>query len=389
MGPSPLPAMSLLCNRRRFGKPAESVARTRGRFPARVWGAAAAVISAVVGAGFASGREVAQFFAVFGPRSAAGIVIATVLLGGLSLATMTLASRHQAQDHGQLLSLLLPGALGHAAALVIDMMTFQSLTVMLSGSATALSLTWQLDPEVTSALTALLALGIAFRGHAAFMGINGWLGVLLCLGIFWVTSLPPAPSVQADIYMLPPSPGSPLSNWMVAAVLYAGYNFPTLGALFVSLRPGRRSSHRERHIGVVIGLSIIGYLLARGCTAIQEGGPAVLHSPMPFLLLAQMHPPGAVSPTALYAAILWLAMFSTALANLLVLRARLQQWFHRRQLVLVLLALLTFCSWMLADVGFASLVGWGYPAFGIIGMAMPVAVVITGGVRRRSRSIRG
>ena len=73
----------------------------------RAIGIALAFIGLVVGAGFASGQEISQYFVAFGISGIWGAVIAGVVMAAAGLATLELGSYFQAKEHRFVLDLSL------------------------------------------------------------------------------------------------------------------------------------------------------------------------------------------------------------------------------------------------------------------------------------------
>lgn len=250
--------------------------RTCGR-SAGAWQAAGALIACLIGAGFASGQEVLQFFTVYGPvRGLLGAALATAVLGGsvsLLLAGQGTASHRR--------------SLQRAAAPVL---LFGVYTVMLAGAGAlvrtgcGLPAVWGRAGMLLATLATVLA---GFGRMAEILGRTGPLIVafVLAAGLGAMLRGPvggPVPALPA------PAAGS----WWLAALVYAGYNLylmaPFLRALG-SRMPDAKTARRAAWLGCGVFGMALALLHLAFCLA-----PETLSADAPAVALVQgLWPPAA------------------------------------------------------------------------------------------------
>ena len=334
---------------------------------AGVLGVATVFTGTIVGAGFASGREGLLFFAAYGPVGLAGTVLAGVLM---ALAGAELVHRGRLAG-GRTAAVLtdISGRLAPALDVIIFTTLLADLGVMLAGGATV----------------AAQGLGL---GYGFSLAINGLvvaiLGSMGLVGLLWVNTLVvPAlattvvVTVGADllggnwrhIAAAPGSPGAAAGHWVVAAVLYAAYNLLLAIPVLVALGPATSPANGRR--GAYLGGGILGGLTALVTAAVLAHLPQSAASDLPLVHVAA----GLGShAAAVFRAVIWAETFTTAVANLFALLARLGgSW------ALPLVAVATAAG----SLGFARLVGFLYPAEGWLGLAVLIALLIKRGRPRR------
>lgn len=106
------------------------------------FGLAMTYVGAVIGAGFASGKELYEFFAAFGPRGLLGIGVSGILFALLGVLSLNIqmntnsAGPRATKDQGfeTFLRCALGSAVGRIADALVTASLYISLVVMLSGS---------------------------------------------------------------------------------------------------------------------------------------------------------------------------------------------------------------------------------------------------------------
>lgn len=319
---------------------------------------AAVYIGTVVGAGFASGQEIVQFFTRFGMYGFAGVLCATTLFCWLGWKIMRIARMHHTGQYTTLLRLVCGPRLGYVLNVLVTVFLVGGLSVMVAG-VDAIGeeyLGWghNVGAVVTLAL-AVLVVCIGLRGIL-------WANMIIVPSMVGITMYVTVASHidAAAVYTWQPAAGiNTTVLWPVAAFLYVSYNLttavPVLAPLAVALRDGR--AVRWGAVWGGLGLGLLGSAILY---TTLDHFPLVLGSEIPMLPIAQ-----AVGPQAalLYAVVLWLEMFTTAIADLYGFAAAISaRWPVPFALVVVATAALGFGG---SQWGFATLVQYLYPLFGL------------------------
>ncbi|MBX5475921.1 MAG: hypothetical protein IRZ18_02205 [Clostridia bacterium] len=343
---------------------------------ARAWQAAVAVGSVfaggVVGAGFASGRELWQFFAAYGP---VGVVAAALSGLGFAVAAAFVVAALRlapggaaAAGHHDLLRALPPFA-ARALDVLFTLFLFVGLAVVLSGAGALLEEQWAWPYTAgVASLAAPVAAALLAR-ERGFVWANTALTpllVVLMLALFarLLAATPgPAPAPVPDPAQALPAP------WWWAALLYVAYNMLVGVVAIASLEPARLAS-RGAYAGAAAGGLALGLLAAAGTAVLVQQGARAASFDVPFAALARHLGAGW---SLVYSAALYAALATTALANARGLAARFSGARPGQ------LDRLLPCLWLLAALpftrfGLSWLVRVVYPAAGYASLALLLAL---------------
>ncbi|WP_459587642.1 hypothetical protein [Corynebacterium camporealensis] len=121
-----------------------------------------AYFSCTVGAGFASGQEMLQYYAAFGWWGVAGAVIALVLMPIAATIAMQYGSYFQATSHDRVFSSVTSKLMAKFVDYSIVFTQFCIAFVMLSGAGANLNQQWGLPNWVGASLMAAFVIGCAY-----------------------------------------------------------------------------------------------------------------------------------------------------------------------------------------------------------------------------------
>lgn len=316
----------------------------------------------VVGAGFASGQEIVQFFVSFGQAGLAGIAVATALFAWLGGSLLEVGHRLRATAYHQAVY----HVCGPRAGLVIDAaiaaFLFAALAIMLAGMATVgrdlAGLPYHVGLAAGGLAAAATVLG-GIRGVAAAnMVVTPFL--IVCILVVSLYSLiyhafgpghvavPPAPAQQ------------PAPHWLLATLLYVSYNLVIGSTVLVPLG-STVPSYVSRLAGGVLGGLILGGLAAFLTLVVMLHHPHSLSHEVPILEVASRQHPLA---SAIYSLILVAAMFTTALASLYGCAGKMTAatGLHPALSAVGVTAAALVCG----QLGFANLIRLLFPVFGYI-----------------------
>ena len=330
---------------------------------------------AIIGAGFASGQEIAQFFARYGSYAYAGALVSIAAFAFfLGLLTST-CQRHQLATLEQLLVHWAGISVGHFFAHLLTLFLWLGLAVMLAGSVSVLTSFFCLPPLLAALLTAGLVYFVCRRRTAGLAAANELLMpiLLFLLLFFWLRScfLPQPAPISAEAGWLPitatvrhwQTTHAALSSsigWLPAAILYMAFNSAILLAIVPPLAAAA-SDRRAMRRGTAIALLLLCILLFCIIYLLERYADLVSGTDMPMLVIAQYLLPHL---PWLYAVLLFIALLTTAFADTLGIAQHLEQrWPHLSRPALAV-AILAAAG--LAQCGFAPLVAVLYPLKGYL-----------------------
>lgn len=339
------------------------VFRTSGR--RGYWYVAWLYLGTLVGAGFATGREVLRFFAAYGSWGLGGTLLAGVLFALAGAAVAQIAGRVGARNYREYYGAILPPAWAGLMDGLTSVFFFLVLVVSIAGMTQLASDLMPASTGVAPYAAGGLLVTLVLAGSTTALAFGRALGPVQ-LGLVLVLSLltwrAPGPASGSG-----PWPGSAgtaiMPPWWVAALLYFAYNH----ALSLSILTGAaRLTRREQAVrGAALGGLLLGFMLTAATVAILLLLPGAALSPFPLSYAAQRLGAGW---SALYSLLLAGAMLTTAVA---VLWALYQRYPNGRGLVLTAIV----AAYAAARGTFATFIDVVYPFMGAAGMLMVAALV--------------
>lgn len=333
---------------------------------------ASTYIGTVVGAGFASGQEVLQFFGYFGARGLLAVLLAAVLFILFGNQIMQLGWRLTATSHREVIYHAGGKWVGGAVDGVITFFLLGVVVVMAAGGGAVFAENFGLPSWWGSLLMSAAAAITVLAGIGGVVAVISAIAPFLLASIFFLG----ISTIYQNWANLPAGLGwvainrAPLPSWPVSAVIYASYNLVMAVAILAPLGP--LSKPRKLWWGALGGG--IGLGLAAGIIvlAILALAPGIAAYEVPLLAVARrMAPPVAT----LYSVILLAEVYTTAVSSLYGFAARLAGPGGARFHWLVLVS--AGVGFAASRFGFSTLVGTLFPAIGMAGLVMLGALSYT------------
>lgn len=323
-------------------------------------------LGAIIGAGFATGQEIVNFFAAFGPKGIIAAIISGMLFAILGCMVVSVVSGGKMKNYKEYINFLFTPKIAWIFDALLFMFLCCGLTVMLVASSSLC--TKMLDMPAWAGF--LFTAGLLYI--SLLMGEEGllWLNTALVPGIILLVLFIAAHTVCENPGAVQTALGNKnllLDNWLLSSVLYTAYNL-VLGMVVLSSLGGR--SLAASLVGTASGGIVLGLLAAFICKAVLISGQTINSEEIPMLSLAARISPGVVR---MYFFVLWAAILTTALSNGfgLVKRIHAKLAMPRPVLVfLIFLPCLPFINWSLSGA-----IGIIYPLLGYIGLIFITAII--------------
>lgn len=321
---------------------------------------AATYVGAVMGAGFASGQEIQQFFARFGQWGLMGVLVSALLFSLLGWVMLDLQQRWRISTYTAFFQRLLGYQIGKIADALVSALLFVGMLAMLSGSGAVFQEYFGLSRWIgIFSTTLIIALALWFKGEGV-LWINSVLIPLkfaFCLGIavlaiIWASVGDGEGLVVEDSLLI--------RNWVSSAVLYVSFNLTLAMVVFASL--GKEVQRPGARLGAIGGgLALGGFAMVIGMALIRFSDVSGFEIPMVAIA-------GKLGdwPAFLYVSVLWLAMLTAAIGNGFSLVSRIVD--TRRLNYSKATNFLLLAAFSLAGVKFSQIVKVGYPIFGYLGL---------------------
>lgn len=319
------------------------------------WGRGIAIgmtyCGALVGAGFATGREVWLFFASHGARGLAGVLVATALFCWFGYVILDVTHRCAVYSYRDLLQQLLRCKLLVWLADGVFCLTLVAGVGIMTAAAMAITAQWQIN-SVTTGGAFLLACIIVLRGGTRnFVRANSilvpWLSVIITVLCLLAVDGVSTPWIAPGPYWAP--------------LLYVGYNVALAGVCLATLKG--QLDKTSVWVGGISGGMMIGALLCMVYLALRG------YASVPDIPLAMLAGRFFGRWEWIYDVSLMAAVFTTALANMHGFASRVGKKGYWPACIAV--AGLSLFS---AAVGFGNLVGWLYPLLGLCNIVLLVGL---------------
>lgn len=339
----------------------------------------------VIGGGYATGREIAEFFLPSGPWGGiAGMIVATVIWCVVSATTFLFARRLRERDYSSFFRALLGKAwpifeIAYVSFVVVVLAVF-------GAAAGAIASATLGAPPIagTLCLMAGIALCTAF-GNKGVERVFTWVSVLLygVYAVFFVFALSSFGGRISDT--LATSDGWH-AGWLSGGLTYAGYNI--IGAVIILPVTRHFTSDRDAVVaGVIAGpLAMLPAFLFFICMAAFMPGIGGEALPSDYLL-ARLGQPWFryLFQIMIFAALLESGTGAVHAVNERIAtawQARKGQALGRRARGTIALVLLVACMFIADRVGLVALIANGYRALAYLLIAVYVVPLLTIGVWR-------
>lgn len=330
-----------------------------------------AFLGLLVGAGFATGLEVIQYFASFGINGLWGAVLAGVVMAVAGAVILQLGSYFLVDEHKAVFRSITHPAVSWGLDIVVTLTLFCIGFVMLAGAGSNLEQQFGLPAWIGSLIMTVLVMVVGLLNVDKVSSIIGGLTPLLILAVLigFAYTLFNLPDDFSAVSELATQAESPVSPWWLSAVNYNGLAL-LLGVSMSLVIGGNHANMRDAGRGGLLGGVIYTILLILAVFTLLANIETVAGDDVPMLtLFNSMHP--AMGYVMVF--IIFAMIFNTAIGMFYALGRRVTSsrpsWYTP-----VFLALCA-AGYAVSFIGFDTLMTYVYPVLGYLGMAMVVFLV--------------
>lgn len=331
--------------------------------------------TSVIGAGFASGQEIMQFFSIYKTGGFFGIMLAGVLFSAVGSIVLGRVYKDRIRNYEEFLFPAFGWIVGWILEAAVTLFMLCLFCVMVAGSGNVLSDRLGIPFGYAVLMMGLLCLVIILSNIKGIVALSTFVTPVLIVGI-----------ILAGLYIIFSGTREAISisgyirrfsgNWLVSSLLYVSYNSILAIVMMCSLRPYLKTAATARWGGILGGaLLCLAAMVIHA--AIFMFYPEAFEKELPILAILKNF-----SSTAgtLYAVILWLAMLVSAVTAGFCFTDRISTTFkvNKRPVTVVLCA----AAVPLSSLGFSRLIAAVYPIFGYVGLFMIIVILATAFVKR-------
>jgi len=322
--------------------------------------------SVILGAGFASGQELLQYFVGYGTSGIWGLMISGVIFAFTGWAVLDICRRENLRSYKSLMTHLLGNRLGFAAEIMVAVFLFVLFAAMLSAGGAMLEQSSDIPFTVGVLGVALAALVVLWFGLEGMVWINIILTPLMVAGGVFIGLYTFFNRTAAAFFQDVIVPG-----WILAAMAYASYNIVTSLSVLSSVSK-LAERPRDCAVGGIVGGAVLTLLGLCMALPLYLHFADVISVEIPFLVVVVGY--GQVFST-MYLVLMLCAIITTAISNAFAFVEWLRGYIDidRRTLCIIFAAL----GVPAAYVGFSNIVSYVYPIFGLLGVFQIVVVLMS------------
>ena len=332
-----------------------------------------ALVGLIVGAGFASGQEMLQYFVAFGSMGLWGLTIAAVIMVVGSVAMMQLGSYLLADEHTVVFSKVTHPIL----AWILDIATVATLFgvgfVMFAGGGSNLNQKFDLPLWVGTAIMLVLVLG---AGMLDVNKVSAVIGTITPLSITFIVIATVYTFATADWDMaahdafaranLEPA----MDWWWLSALNYVGFCLIVAVSMAIVIA-GANADTRAAGWGGLVGGSTYAILLACSTLTLFLSVESVSGDDMPMLTVVDDIHPWLGNITSI---VIYLMVFNTAIGMFYAMAKRITR--NRPERFRPVFIVGTLIGFALGFLPFSDLVGVVYPTLGWAGILLSFTLAI-------------
>ena len=326
-------------------------------------------VGTFVGAGFASGRELWQFFGVFGEKGKYGIFLLTGLLIVASLMTTLVARFLRTNDIGRVVFPSDKRKYWNITGYFMAAMLFIALVIISSAGGSLLNQQFGIHRYVGNiiviALTCITVIGGLDRIGHVFKNVVPILIIVMVVtcGFALTRQLPPG-EIQTTVQ---PSPMA--NNFLGAAILYVSYNMLGVIPIVTTTSTEETSSTKAALKGAALGSVLLACLamIVYKTLILDPGYSQAMDMPM----LAVANKLGPIA-SFFYTIVLMVAIYSAASGNFYGFTTKIKNGPKKKKKIIIACVLACILSFS----GFKFLVAYMLPIQGFCGAAIVTLMVI-------------
>lgn len=332
-----------------------------------------ALVGLLVGAGFATGKEVTQYLVSFGMLGIPGVIAAAIITSFAAMVAMTAGSYFLAEEHSSVFDKIAHPIISKIMDYGATITQFSIGFIMIAGAGATMNEQFGIPTWIGAIILAVL---VAVAGMLDVNKVSMVIGaatpliIVVLFALFgWILLNKPDGSFT-ELANIATQNDSPVRPWWLSSLNYAGMTLAT-GISMILVIGGDSTNLRNATRGGLIGGIIFSVLVIIETVTLLLAAPLVLGSDVPNLTLAREV--GPVFSTVVSIVVL-LMVFNTALGMFYALGRRLTA--KKPKLYRPVFLGGIGVGFALSFAGFGALTAIIFPILGYIGIVIGVALIL-------------
>ena len=319
---------------------------------------AAVYVGTIVGAGFATGREIVEFFSQYGLYGFLGIIMTGYLFIILGTKIMLLALSINAQTYQELNSFLFGAKWGLVVNYLFFMMLFGVTAVMLSGAGAVFEEQLGIPKMIGILFTIGIALIILHKGVQGLVGVNlVVVPMMILFSVVLFVGRLQSPDFHVDLLAIPEN----VKYWdaIVSPFLYSAFNLGLAQAVLIPLAYEVKDPKIIKGGGIVGGICLTVILLISHVSLLSLPNMMVFDIPSAELMKSL-----AIPFYWIFIAVIYGEIFTSLVGNVFGLERQLKRVLNWKSLSIF--AGIFFIVLLISVVQYRILLSVLYPIFGYV-----------------------
>ena len=322
------------------------------------------IIGTIIGAGFASGKEIYLFFNTYGEKGILGIIIASILTGIIIYKVLMQIRKVEANSYKDYLNQMkIKPFIKDVLNIIINIFLFMSFYIMIAGFCAYFKQEFNIPTIITGSGVSLMCY-ITFMNHIE--GVTKINTILIPFLILMIVLI--GIKVGRTEFKETTAEITTKTNWILSSLEYASYNSILLIPMLIGLK--KYTNQKERNIAIITS-SIFVVLAVILYKILQTGGGTIQNVELPLIYIVNKF--GNVYKY-ICGIVIVSAIYTSAIAagySFVQNCSKSKKTYKKICIFLCIFAI------PISKLGFSYLVTLLYPVFGMLGLIQVIYIVFT------------
>lgn len=324
------------------------------------------IIGTLIGAGFASGREIYLFFMRYGANGKIGIILTGFITGIIIYRVLVIVKTYEINTYNKLLEIInwKYEKINKVINLIVNSFLLISFYIMVAGFCAYTEQTYKIPSYISSIFFVLICYIIFKKSIQGVIKANQILVPILVMLIAYlgIKNMPYIFNQTNENFE-----GIKQNRWLTSSILYASYNSIILIPALIGLRNYINSKKEIIKISIIsssiiIVLALFVYaLLLRGEFFVSELEMPLIEITIQFGKIFKY----------IYGFVIIASIFTSAVSTGYSFLQNITKTKKNYEIVLLIMC---FTSIVVSNIGFSNLVETLYPLFGMLGLVQIVLI---------------
>ena len=317
------------------------------------------ILGTIIGAGFASGREIYIFFGKYGEWGILGIIISGILTGSIIYNVLKITKERNVYTYQELIknkNLKYPKA-NKIVNFIVNSFLLVSFFVMVAAFCAFMKQTFGIKQYISSTIFVLICYIVFEKSLKGMMKINEFLVPILLVFIFFLG----VKNIPSLIETKPIIKHSLSLEFLISSILYTSYNSIILVPILISMKMYIKN---EKEIKLISIISSIFIIILSLCIyfLLSTGGIIVKEIELPLIKITKKMGNNYMN---IYSFVIIAAIFTSAISAGYSYLKNISKNKKMYDINLILICIIAIAT---SYIGFSNLVQYLYPIFGILGI---------------------